>query len=88
MELGKEHAGEKYTDILGWKQGEVVVGDDGWAEFSSVPNISFSSVTQLRRLMRPVSTFSCNAMSVSIWVKVRLALFMFSLPVFSQTSTC
>lgn len=47
MELGKEHAGEKYTDILGWKQGEVIVGDDGWAEFR------------------------CNAMSVSIWVKVR-----------------
>lgn len=34
MEVGKEHAGEKWTDILGWTQGEVEIGEDGWAEFT------------------------------------------------------
>lgn len=33
MEVGKEHAGEKWTDILGWSQGEIEIGEDGWAEF-------------------------------------------------------
>ncbi|CDZ98132.1 alpha-amylase [Phaffia rhodozyma] len=33
MEVGKERAGQKWTDLLGWKQGEVVIGEDGWAEF-------------------------------------------------------
>jgi hypothetical protein len=27
-EVGKEHAGEKWTDVLGWHQGEVTI-DDG-----------------------------------------------------------
>jgi alpha-amylase len=35
LEVGKERAGEKWTDILGWKQGEVVIGEDGWAGESS-----------------------------------------------------
>jgi hypothetical protein len=30
----QEHAGEKWTDILGWTQGEVEIGEDGWAEFT------------------------------------------------------
>lgn len=34
VEVGTEHAGEKWSDVLGWTQGEVTVGDDGWAEFS------------------------------------------------------
>ncbi|EJD53851.1 putative alpha-amylase [Auricularia subglabra TFB-10046 SS5] len=33
MEIGKEHAGEKWTDTLGWSQGEITIGEDGWAEF-------------------------------------------------------
>ncbi|SJL11595.1 related to alpha-amylase [Armillaria ostoyae] len=33
MEVGKEHAGEKWKDLLGWYQGDVVIEDDGWAEF-------------------------------------------------------
>ncbi|KAJ7150950.1 alpha-amylase [Mycena crocata] len=33
MEVGKEHANEKWTDVLGWYQGEVVIGEDGWADF-------------------------------------------------------
>ncbi|KAJ7154655.1 alpha-amylase [Mycena filopes] len=33
MEVGKEHAKEKWTDVLGWHQGEVVIGEDGWADF-------------------------------------------------------
>jgi len=33
MEVGAEHAGEKWTDVLGWHQGEVTIGEDGWAEF-------------------------------------------------------
>ncbi|KAG8694879.1 hypothetical protein FRC09_009532, partial [Ceratobasidium sp. 395] len=30
---GKEHAGEKWSDLLGWHEGEVTIGDEGWAEF-------------------------------------------------------
>lgn len=33
MEIGKEHAGEVWTDLLGWSQGEVKINDDGWADF-------------------------------------------------------
>ncbi|KAJ3899733.1 alpha-amylase [Lentinula edodes] len=33
MEVGKEHANEKWTDVLGWHKGEVIIGEDGWAEF-------------------------------------------------------
>jgi alpha-amylase len=33
MEVGKEHAGEVWTDVLGWHEGEVTVREDGWAEF-------------------------------------------------------
>ncbi|KZP22109.1 glycoside hydrolase family 13 protein [Athelia psychrophila] len=33
MEVGREHAGEVWTDVLGWHQGEVTIGEDGWAEF-------------------------------------------------------
>ncbi|KAF7982385.1 hypothetical protein HWV62_28469 [Athelia sp. TMB] len=34
MEVGAEHKGEVWTDVLGWHQGEVTIGEDGWAEFS------------------------------------------------------
>ncbi|KAJ7858203.1 alpha-amylase [Mycena leptocephala] len=34
MEVGKEHANERWTDLLGWHKGEVVIGEDGWADFS------------------------------------------------------
>ena len=52
VEVGKDHAGEKWTDLLGWTQGEVTIGDgaccflmiedivlmaDGWADFSCPP---------------------------------------------------
>jgi len=33
MEVGKEHAGEKWTDVLRWHHEEVVIGDDGWGMF-------------------------------------------------------
>jgi len=33
MEVGTEHAGEKWTDVLGWHTGEVVIGEDGWGDF-------------------------------------------------------
>ena len=33
MEVGKEHAGEKWIDLLGWHQGDVIIGEDGWADF-------------------------------------------------------
>jgi len=33
MEAGKEHAGEKWIDLLGWYQGEITINEDGWAEF-------------------------------------------------------
>ncbi|KAF5389701.1 hypothetical protein D9757_006050 [Collybiopsis confluens] len=41
MEIGKEHAGEAWTDVLGWSEGEIVIGEDGWAEFRS-PAMSVS----------------------------------------------
>ena len=33
MEIGKEHVGEEWTDILGWSQGVVKVAEDGWGDF-------------------------------------------------------
>ena len=33
-EIGKEHAGEKWTDVLGWHQGEVTI-DEGESIFRS-----------------------------------------------------
>ncbi|KAG9009595.1 hypothetical protein FRB94_011858 [Tulasnella sp. JGI-2019a] len=33
MEVGKEHAGEKWVDLLGWYQGEITINGDGWAQF-------------------------------------------------------
>jgi alpha-amylase len=35
VEVGKEHAGEKWTDAMGWHQGEVTI-DEG-ASVRSVP---------------------------------------------------
>ncbi|KZW03954.1 putative alpha-amylase [Exidia glandulosa HHB12029] len=32
-DLLQEHKGEKWTDVLGWYDGEIEVGQDGWAEF-------------------------------------------------------
>lgn len=39
MHIGEQHKGEVWTDVLGWSQGEVVIGDDGWAEFTC-PGVS------------------------------------------------
>jgi len=33
MDVGKEHAGEIWSDVLGWHSGEVTIGEDGKAEF-------------------------------------------------------
>jgi len=33
MEVGKEHANEEWTDLLGWHQGTIKIGEDGWADF-------------------------------------------------------
>jgi len=33
MEVGREHAGEEWTDILGWYQGVVKISEDGWGNF-------------------------------------------------------
>jgi alpha-amylase len=33
MEVGTQHKGEIWTDVLGWHQEEVTIGEDGWAEF-------------------------------------------------------
>lgn len=49
VDVGKEHAGEKWTDVLGWHQGEVTIGDDGWADFFSPPqSISIWTKTDAR----------------------------------------
>lgn len=33
MEIGTRHAGQRFHDLLGNSEGEVTVGDDGWADF-------------------------------------------------------
>ncbi|ELU42665.1 alpha-amylase [Rhizoctonia solani AG-1 IA] len=33
LDVGKDHAGEKWTDLLNWHDGEVTIGEEGWAEF-------------------------------------------------------
>lgn len=33
MEVGKEHVGEEWTDILGWHQGVIKIAEDGWGDF-------------------------------------------------------
>lgn len=30
VELGTEHAGEVWTDVMGWRQGEVTIGEGEW----------------------------------------------------------
>jgi len=34
MHVGEMHAGEVWTDVLGWQNDEVVIGDDGFADFT------------------------------------------------------
>lgn len=34
MHVGEMHAGEKWTDILGWSANEVVIEDDGFGKFN------------------------------------------------------
>jgi len=33
MEVGREHAGEDWTDVLGWHPGVVKIAEDGWGVF-------------------------------------------------------
>lgn len=33
MHVGEMHAGEVWTDVLGWNDREVTIGDDGFGEF-------------------------------------------------------
>jgi alpha-amylase len=33
MFVGELHHGEKWTDVLGWEQSEVIIGNDGWGNF-------------------------------------------------------
>ncbi|PSN74182.1 glucan 1,4-alpha-maltohexaosidase precursor [Corynespora cassiicola Philippines] len=41
MAVGKEHAGEKWSDILGWEEGEVEIDGEGYGLFKC-PGISVS----------------------------------------------
>ncbi|KAK2598151.1 hypothetical protein QQS21_005702 [Conoideocrella luteorostrata] len=34
MHVGEMHQGEKWTDIMGWSDGEVVIGGDGFGDFT------------------------------------------------------
>jgi alpha-amylase len=36
MQIGKE--GEKWVDMLGWQQGEVIINKDGWGDFTCHPS--------------------------------------------------
>ena len=33
MYIGEECAGQKWTDVLGWREETVEIGSDGWATF-------------------------------------------------------
>ncbi|KAG9102539.1 hypothetical protein FRC06_001813 [Ceratobasidium sp. 370] len=35
---GKEHTGEKWSDLLGWHEGEATIDEEGWAEFRCPAN--------------------------------------------------
>ncbi len=37
MNVGKQHAGERWTDILRYCWGEVIIGEDGWGVFGVGP---------------------------------------------------
>ena len=37
MNVGKQHAGERWSDILKWCWGEVVIDKDGWGIFRVCP---------------------------------------------------
>ena len=41
MHVGEMHAGEKWTDVLGWEKGEVEIGSDGFGIFPC-PGISLA----------------------------------------------
>lgn len=41
MAVGKEHVGEKWTDVLGWEQGEVEIDEEGFGLFKC-PGVSVS----------------------------------------------
>jgi alpha-amylase len=33
MEVGANHKGEVWTDVLGWYKDEITIGEEGWADF-------------------------------------------------------
>lgn len=37
MNVGKQHAGERWTDTLRWSWGEVVIDENGWGVFHVGP---------------------------------------------------
>lgn len=41
MQVGEMHSGERWTDVLGWEQGEVEIGEDGFGLFPC-PGISLA----------------------------------------------
>jgi alpha-amylase len=34
MHVGEMHAGEKWTDVLGWEEGEITIEEDGFGNFT------------------------------------------------------
>lgn len=37
MNVGRQHAGETWTDIMGWAWGEVIIDREGWGWFPVGP---------------------------------------------------
>ena len=31
--IEQDHAGETWTDVLGWHQGEILIDENGWGDF-------------------------------------------------------
>ncbi|QRW19955.1 alpha-amylase [Rhizoctonia solani] len=49
MPVGKEHAGDRWTDLLKWHPGEVIINQDGWGEFRcSAGSVSIWTKTNAR----------------------------------------
>ena len=58
VELGKEHAGEVWTDVMGWRQGEITIGE------GTCLLIVPSGSSLMRRLDCPVH----NSANLLLWM--------------------
>lgn len=68
MQIPDGHAGEIWTDVLGWSQGEITIGDDVSLYLPSQYNFNFNTDTKICQF-QGWTDFRCPARSVSVWAK-------------------